>query len=186
MKILFHTRRRHSNHFAPRECGAAGTTFSSPICGGRAAVEQSMNRKLFVDSDIILDLLAERLLFYEDAARIFTWAYEKRIELYTTAVVLANVFYILRKINGNDKTREQIKDLRLLVKILPIDENIVDMALRSKFDDFEDGMQYYAAKEQNLFGIITRNVKDYKVKEMLIQTSKEFVKANAGFFDGNR
>jgi predicted nucleic acid-binding protein len=142
-----------------------------------------VSKKLFVDSDIILDLLAERPAFYGNAAKIFTWAYKKKFELYTTAVVLANVFYILRKINGNDKTKEQIKDLRLLVKILPIDENIVDMALRSKFDDFEDGLQYYAAKEQNLFGIITRNLRDYKVKEIVIQTSEEFVKTNAGLFE---
>jgi predicted nucleic acid-binding protein len=81
-------------------------------------------------------------LFYDDAAKIFSWAYEKKIELYTTAVVLANVFYILRKVNGNDKSKEQIRDLRLLVKILPIDENIVDITLSSKFSDFEDGLQY--------------------------------------------
>jgi predicted nucleic acid-binding protein len=132
-----------------------------------------MNKKLLVDSDIILDLLAERPLFYEDAAKIFTWAYKKKIELHTTAVVLANVFYILRKVNGNEKSKEQIKDLRLLVKILPVDGDIVDMALNSKFKDFEDGLQYYAAKEQNLFGIITRDVKNYRTRDMVIQTSKE-------------
>jgi predicted nucleic acid-binding protein len=138
-----------------------------------------MIKKLFIDSDIILDLLAKRPLFYDDAAKIFTWAYKKKIELYSTAVVLANVFYILRKSNGNAKSKEQLKDLRLLLKVLPIDENIVDMALCSKFNDFEDGLQYYTAKEQDLFGIITRNTKDYKSKDVVIQTSKEFVKANA-------
>jgi predicted nucleic acid-binding protein len=142
-----------------------------------------MIKKLFIDSDIILDLLAERPLFYDNAAKIFSWAYKKEIELYTTVVVLANVFYILRKVNGNNKSREQLKDLRLLVKILTIDENIVDMALSSEFNDFEDGLQYYAAKEQNMFGIITRNIKDYKIKGIVIQTSKEFVKTNAELFE---
>jgi predicted nucleic acid-binding protein len=142
-----------------------------------------MTKKLFIDSDIILDLLAERPLFYDDAAKIFSWAYKKKIELYTTAVVLANVFYILRKVNGHDKSKEQIKDLRLLVRILPIDENIVDIALISKFSDFEDGLQYYTAEEHNLFGIITRNLKDYKIKNIVIQTSKEFVRINSGLFE---
>ncbi|MDR1445229.1 MAG: type II toxin-antitoxin system VapC family toxin [Treponema sp.] len=142
-----------------------------------------MNKKLFVDSDIILDLLAERPLFYSDSAKMFSWAYKKKIELYTTAVVLANVFYILRKVNGNERSKGQIKDLRLLVKILPVNENTVDMALSSKFNDFEDGLQYYAAREQNLFGIITRNINDYRVKDIVIQTSKEFVKTNAELFD---
>jgi predicted nucleic acid-binding protein len=142
-----------------------------------------MIKRLFIDSDIILDLLAERPLFYDDAAKIFTWAYKKKIELYSTAVVLANVFYILRKVNGNDKSKGQLKDLRLLLNILPIDENIVDMALSSKFNDFEDGLQYYTTKEQDLFGIITRNTKDYKTKDIVIQTSKEFVKTNAEVFE---
>jgi predicted nucleic acid-binding protein len=142
-----------------------------------------MNKKLFIDSDVILDLLAKRPLFYDDAAKIFTWAYKKKIELYSTAVVLANVFYILRKANGNNRSKEQLKDLRLLVKIAPVDENIVDMALSSKFNDFEDGLQYYATKEQNLFGIITRNTKDYKIKDVVIQTSKEFVRINRELFE---
>jgi predicted nucleic acid-binding protein len=142
-----------------------------------------MNKKLFIDSDIILDVLAKRPLFYDDAARIFTWAYKKKIELYSTAAALANVFYILRKVNGNDKSKEQLKDLRLLVKIVPIDENIVDMALSSRFNDFEDGLQYYATKEQNLFGIITRNTKNYKIKDVVIQTSTEFVKINSELFE---
>jgi predicted nucleic acid-binding protein len=142
-----------------------------------------MNKKLFVDSDVILDLLAERSSFYKDAARIFTLAYGKEIELYATAVILANVFYILRKINGNNKAKQQLKDLRLLVKILPITENIVDITLSSIFNDFEDGLQYFTAKENNLLGIITRNPKDYKIKDMIIQTSKEFIKANQNLFE---
>ncbi|MDR2759599.1 MAG: hypothetical protein LBB78_09480 [Spirochaetaceae bacterium] len=87
--------------------------------------------------------------------------------------------------NGNDKSKEQLKDLRLLVKILPIDENVVDMALSSKLNDFEDGLQYYTAKEQKLFGIITRNLKDYKIKDIVIQSSKEFVKVNSGLLENN-
>ncbi|MDR1484074.1 MAG: PIN domain-containing protein [Planctomycetaceae bacterium] len=142
-----------------------------------------MDKKFFIDSDVILDLLAERLLFYADAAQIFTLAYKNKIKLYTTAVVLANVFYILKKVNGIEKSKEQIKDLRLLVKILPINETIVDLALNSELSDFEDSLQYYTAKEQNLSGIITRNTKDYKIKDIPIQTSKEFIRMNPELFD---
>jgi hypothetical protein len=56
----------------------------------------------------------------------------------------------------------------------------------SKFNDFEDGLPYYTAREQNLFGIITRNIKDYKTKDMVIQTSKEFVKINAELFEDEK
>ena len=41
-----------------------------------------MTKKLFMDSDVILDLLAERPLFYTDAAKIFSWAYKKKIVMF--------------------------------------------------------------------------------------------------------
>ena len=137
-----------------------------------------MNKKVFIDSDIILDLLAERDLFYDNAAKIFTLAYEKKIVLYTTATVLANVFYILRKIKGNEEAKRKLKNLRLLVHILPINENITDMALDSKFTDFEDALQYFTARENNVLAILTRNTKDYKVKDITVQTSEEYLKMN--------
>jgi predicted nucleic acid-binding protein len=138
-----------------------------------------VSKKIFVDSDVILDLLAERTPFYDDAAKIFTLVYGNKIELYTTPVILASVFYILRKSIGNGKAKERLKDLRLLVKILPINEHIVDEALVSDFNDFEDGLQYFTAKENAMLGIVTRNPKDYKIKDndMVIQTSKEFIKS---------
>ena len=134
-----------------------------------------MKRKIFVDSDIILDLLAKRDLFYTHAAELFTLAYKGKIELYTTALVLANVFYLLRKINGQTEAKRQLKDLRLLINILPISENIVDMSLNSIITDFEDGLQYFAAKENNLLAIITRNKNDYKIKDIIIQTASDYI-----------
>jgi len=137
-----------------------------------------MNKKLFIDSDIILDLLAKREQFYDNAARIFTLAYEKKVELFTTPIVFANVFYILRKIKSAEEAKRQLRDFRLIVHVLPISESIVDMALNSKFCDFEDGLQYFTAKENNIPAIITRNRRDYKVKDIMIQTSEEFLKIN--------
>ncbi|GHV03751.1 PIN domain-containing protein [Campylobacterota bacterium] len=106
-----------------------------------------MNKKIFIDSDIILDVLAERAIFYEPAAIIFDLGYAKKLELYTTAVVLANVFYILRKKYGIEKSKELLTKLRSITKVLPIDEAMVDNTLASKFGDFEDGLQYFSAKK---------------------------------------
>jgi len=134
-----------------------------------------VNKKLCIDSDIILDVLAIRDNFYEPAASLFDLGYEGKIDLFTTAVVLANVFYILRKKHGIEKSKEQIKQLRQIMRILPINGKMIDNVLTSKFSDFEDGLQYFAAKENNIPVIITRNVKDYKEKDLMIQTADEFI-----------
>jgi predicted nucleic acid-binding protein len=137
-----------------------------------------MNKKLFIDSDIILDVLTKRENFYEFAAEVFDLGYEKKLKLYTSAVVLANVFYILRKKYGIEKSKEQLKKLRLIIDVLPIDGKTVDSALDAKFGDFEDGLQYFSAKENEVLMIITRNIKDYKEKDISAQTSEEYLRIN--------
>jgi predicted nucleic acid-binding protein len=136
-----------------------------------------MSKKVFVDSDIILDLLCRREPFYQYAAEVFTLSDMKKIELYTTSLVFANVFYILRKILGIEKAKELLRKLRIMISIVPIEEKIVDLALNSKFSDFEDGLQYFTARENKIGMILTRNVKDYKEKDILIQTPQEYLKS---------
>ena len=57
---------------------------------------KNMN-KIFVDTDVILDLLARRLPHFHFSAVLFTFAEMKKLELYTSPLIFANTFYILRK-----------------------------------------------------------------------------------------
>jgi len=136
-----------------------------------------MNNKIFIDSDIILDLLCKRPSFYNFAAEVFTLGDRKKIELVTTGVVFANVFYILRKILGIEKAKELLRKLRIMVGVIPVGEKIIDLALNSKFADFEDGLQYFTARENNIEILLTRNVKHYKEKGLIIQTPEEYLKS---------
>jgi len=136
-----------------------------------------MNKRVFIDSDIILDLLCKREPHYDFAAEVFTLGDTKKIELTTTSVVFANVFYILRKILGIDRAKELLRKLRILVGIIAVGDKIVDLALNSKFADFEDGLQYFTARENGITVLLTRNVKDYRESGLIIQTPQEYLKA---------
>ena len=135
-----------------------------------------MNNRIFIDSDVILDLLCKRMPHYIFSAEVFTLGDYKKIELVTTSVVYANVFYILRKALGIDKAKEYLRKLRIMVGIINVDEKIVDLALNSKFSDFEDGLQYFTARENGIAVLLTRNIRDYKEKDIIIQTPEEFIK----------
>lgn len=136
-----------------------------------------MNKKVFIDSDVILDLLCRREPFYSSAAEVFTLGDSKIIELVTTPVVIANVFYMLRKVLGIEKAKELLRKLRILLSVVSVDEKVVDLALNSKFSDFEDGLQYFTARENAIRIILTRNCKDYKEKDVLVQTPEDYLKA---------
>jgi predicted nucleic acid-binding protein len=136
-----------------------------------------MNKKVFIDSDIILDLLCKRKPFYESAATILTLGDQGKIELVTTSLVFANVFYILRKILGIEKAKELLRKLRIIIRVVSVNEKSVDLALNSRFVDFEDGLQYFTARENEIPIIITRNIKDYKETDLIIQTPEQYIKS---------
>jgi len=95
---------------------------------------------LFIDSDIIIDLLAKRKS-YQEAAALMAIIDEKKVSAFTTPLVLANVDYIVTKYSNRTKSKHAIKALRTRLSILPMDDNIVDMAIESEFSDFEDALQ---------------------------------------------
>ena len=52
--------------------------------------------------------------------------------------------------------------------------NIIINANSSKFKDFEDGVQYFCAKEIKADLIISNNKKDFKLSDINVLTPKEF------------
>ena len=95
--------------------------------------------------------------------------------LITTSLVFANVYYILRKIVGIDKAKELLRKLRLMLGVVPVEEKIIDLALNSSFSDFEDALQYFTARENGIKILVTRNIKDYKEKDIIVQTPQEYL-----------
>ena len=135
-----------------------------------------MTKKIFTDSDVILDILCKREPHYEYAAQVFSLADTRQLRLYTTPLVVANVYYILRKAIGIEKAKEALRKLRLLMHIIAIEEQEIDLALNSPFSDFEDALQYYTAVRHHMDMLLTRNIKDYKEKALIIQTPEQFIK----------
>ena len=134
--------------------------------------------KIFVDTDVILDLLGNRIPHFHFSAVLFTFAEMKKLELYTSPLILANTFYVLRKQLGNDESKKALRKLRILLHIIDSSESVVDKALNSDFSDFEDAIQYYTALEYGISVILTRNLRDYKNASVIIQTPEAFLVAN--------
>ena len=133
-------------------------------------------KKLFIDTNIVIDLLSRREPFYDESANLFSLADKKIIELNISSLTVANTSYtLLRQINTK-KAKEILRKLRLIVNILPLDDKIIGLALNDdSFSDFEDGLQYFTAIENDQDLIITRNLKDFKVSKLPVMTAKQFV-----------
>ncbi|MDO9341050.1 MAG: PIN domain-containing protein [Bacteroidales bacterium] len=134
-------------------------------------------RKIFLDTNIILDLLAYRMPFYTDAAELFSLADKKKLTLSISSLCLADTHYILSKQNPEMEIRKILRNLKVLVNVLSLDDKITDLALNSEFRDFEDAIQYYTAIENEQELIITRNQSDFKDSKIPIMTAGEFIKS---------
>lgn len=132
-------------------------------------------KNLLIDTNIIIDLLAKRKDFYQEVQELFTLADENEVNLYISSLTFANTHYVLSKELNADQIRKVLIKFKLLVKILPLDDRILELALSSDFKDFEDGIQYYTALENKLEIIITRNKKDFKTAKLPVLTAKEYL-----------
>ena len=133
--------------------------------------------KIFVDSDIILDLIAQREPFYNYAAKLFTLIDQGKIKAHTSPLIFANLHYILRKHKSNSFALQSLRKLKTLLNILPIDSKVIEQALNSEFRDFEDAIQYFTAVNNGIKVILTRNKTDYSKSKITVSTAEEFIKA---------
>ncbi len=133
-------------------------------------------KKLFLDTNIILDILAKRVPFYNEAAQLFSLADTGKVELFVSALSFANINYILSEMTTTDNARTTLSKLKAIVKITSLDEKIIALALNDvSFSDFEDGLQYYSALAANSNVIITRNLKDFQTSSIPVMTAKSFL-----------
>jgi predicted nucleic acid-binding protein len=133
---------------------------------------------VFVDTDIILDLLSEREPFYIHSATLFSRADKGEIKLFVSSLSFANLNYMLSRQYSTDQARKKLLKFKTLVTVLAVNDKIIDLALSSDFRDFEDGIQYFTSIENNIKIILTRNLRDFKTSEIPVMTAEQFLSAS--------
>ncbi|GAO44631.1 type II toxin-antitoxin system VapC family toxin [Flavihumibacter petaseus] len=132
--------------------------------------------KVFIDTDIALDLLAQREPHYLPAAALFSLADKGEVTIYISSLSFSNLNYLLSRQYNSTESRRILNSFKVLVKVLAVDDKIIGLALSSKFKDFEDGIQYYTATENGINNLLTRNIKDYKEAKIAVLTAESYLK----------
>jgi predicted nucleic acid-binding protein len=139
-----------------------------------------MKEKLFFDNDIILDVSIQRdeLLKNDvsDAIKLINLVEADEYRGYTSTVIFTNTYYIQKKLKDHNTSIKFLKKLRLILTVLNVDDKIIQKALESGFNDFEDAVQYFTAVENKMDYIITRNIEDYKKSIIKVYTPSQYLK----------
>lgn len=132
-------------------------------------------RRLFIDSDVLLDLILNREPYFGYTQLLIIERHSRKLDLNTSALIVANIHYIISKKLGAKAATEGIRNLVKLINILPFETDIIPLVLNSGFTDFEDGIQHFIANRYHCDAIITRNVKDYKESTLPVYTTEQYL-----------
>lgn len=123
--------------------------------------------KVFLDTNILIDLIANREPYSKFAIQIFKSAELKKIKIYTTSHAIVTTHYILKKYIDEKNLRLILSELTDLLNVIEVDSHIIKRALNSKHKDFEDAIQILSANSiDSIDFIVTRNLKDFKNSEI--------------------
>ena len=129
---------------------------------------------LFIDTNILIDLVANRKPFSNWAFEIFKDQKKGRWKLITSSSTMLTTFYIMEKQIGSKKAKQAIKVLLSRIEIHPIRKEQLLTSLTTKFKDYEDAVQHECAMSyKRIKYIITRNKKDYKESLIEVLSSEE-------------
>ena len=139
-------------------------------------------KKIFVDTNILLDLLFQRRGFFLDAKRLFNYSKSRNINIFISAISINTIYYLLQKKFTKEHSKHLLEYIYDITDILPFDENIIFLAHQSSFKDLEDGFQYFTAKEHHIPLLITRNIKDFAVDDLSVLSPQQFLEIMAKWF----
>jgi predicted nucleic acid-binding protein len=131
---------------------------------------------VFLDTNILLDVLANRKPFSKTAITIFQRAQEGKLALFTSTYSIATVYYLTKSGNRESDLRTALQEMMGFVKPLAVDASILQKALRSEHKDFEDAIQIFTElSNPEISCILTRNVKDFQKSPIPVYPPDEFV-----------
>ncbi len=135
-------------------------------------------KNLFLDTNVIIDVLANRQPFSDAAARVFYLAETGKLKLFISALSYSNIYFIIRRNSSHKEMISILRDLEALTETLDVTKQVISHSLLSDFKDFEDAIQYQTALiSKRIDVIVTRNVKDYKNSALPVLTPDEVISA---------
>ena len=118
--------------------------------------------KIFLDTNILLDVLTKRDPFYNSSAVIWSLIEENIFKGFISAISVNNIFYISKKINNIKYARNIVDKLLSDFKIIELSYEILKLARTiNNNSDYEDLIQYFSAFNYGCKYLITRNEKDF-------------------------
>ncbi|MBC9796339.1 type II toxin-antitoxin system VapC family toxin [Sinomicrobium weinanense] len=132
--------------------------------------------KVFIDANILVSVLNKEYPLFSYSSRLLSLADSKKFKLFTSPVCLAIAFYFSEKKSGRKMAKQKIQTIISRIHIAEADRKAVMLAAQHKaVEDFEDGLEYYAALNAGCQCIVTENTCDFYFSEIEVLQAYQFL-----------
>jgi predicted nucleic-acid-binding protein len=132
-------------------------------------------RRVLFDSDVLLDVLAQRQPFVVASAQALNTVTQAQVQGYVSGHAVTNIFYILRRQVGGEAARELLSRLLQHLQVANVTDEVIRAALQSPMADFEDAVTSEAANAAGVEVIVTRNTPDFLASVIPALLPEEFL-----------
>lgn len=131
--------------------------------------------KVLLDTNIILDVLADRAPFAEDAAKIFKLCETKQLTGVIYALSIPNIVYVMRKELERSQIASVLQKLLAVFEIADMKADDLQKAAALNMPDYEDALQSVCARRIHANYIVTRNIRDFVNSEVMAVKPTELI-----------
>lgn len=134
---------------------------------------RSMENRVFIDTNIFLDLILGRGKFGNLVENFLGTAVNQKASLFTSISCIHTIIYVLQKEKFNPEAlKNTIFKINQLIELAQTNSEDISRAISSDFNDLEDAILFQTAMSNECGFFITRNVKDFpkdnnKIKVLL-------------------
>jgi predicted nucleic acid-binding protein len=136
--------------------------------------------KVLLDTNVILDLLLDRVPHSHAAGELLSAVESGRISGCVCATTVTTIYYLATKAVGARRARIEIRKLLSLLEVAPVNRSVLDCAIRSKAPDYEDAVICESARHVGADLVVTRNVRDFRASGVRVCSPVEMLKILSG------
>jgi predicted nucleic acid-binding protein len=139
--------------------------------------------RLFLDINVVLDVLANREPWVGDSAAVLSLLDEPQVEGLMAAHSVTTLYYLAAKHLGHKSAVAALIELLEHLSVTPLDEDILLRALSLGRDDVEDAVQGVSAQRARADYLVTRNPSDFDAASVSVVTPKQLLATLASSTD---
>jgi len=118
-------------------------------------------RRIFWDTNVLLDILLRREPFFASAAELWLKTEAGELEGLVSIPSLTTIFYLIQRSADRRTARSALRTLCRVLDVVGSPAEVAALALDGGRKDFEDAVQYHTAVLAGADCVVTRNPRDF-------------------------